>query len=71
MPGELRITKDEMRAGLASGRTLIQEEWAHPKEIQWVDELVSEGKATATPWEYKDGLQCERRLVTRAAGSEA
>lgn len=64
MPGPLRMTKEEMEKGFAQGRTLTQEEWAHPHEIKWVDELIVEGKATATPWEYKDGFQCERRRVT-------
>lgn len=64
MSGELRMTKDEMAAGLAAGRRLIQEEWAHRQEIAWVDELVAEDKAEAGPWEYKDGFQCERRVIT-------
>lgn len=64
MPGELQITKEEMEVGLASGRALIQEEWAHPQEIAWVDELVAEGKAVAGPWEYKHCFQCERRRIT-------
>lgn len=57
------MTKDEIAEGLARGRRLIQEEWADPAEIAAVDELVAEGKATATPWEWSDGFQCERRLV--------
>lgn len=64
MPGELRMTKEEMRAGLAAGRRLSQEEWAHPLEKQWVDELVAEGAAQATPWEYSGNFQCECRTVT-------
>lgn len=64
MPGELKMTKDEMRDGFKQGRTLIQEEWAHPSEKQWMDELITEGAATATPWEYKDNFQCERRRIT-------
>jgi len=63
MPGELKMTKEQMREGLAKGHTLIQEEWAHPSEIAWIDELITEGAATATPWEYKDGFQCERRRI--------
>ena len=59
----MKLTKDEMRKGLATGRSLIQEEWAAASEIVAVDELVLEGFATATPWEYKDGFQCERRVV--------
>lgn len=59
------ITKAQMIEGLAKGRTLIQEEWADAREIKAVDELVAEGKAKATPWEYKDGFQCERRVITR------
>lgn len=61
---EPKMTKGEMAEGLARGRTLIQEEWASPQEIKWVDELITEGKAKATPWEYKDSFQCERRRVT-------
>lgn len=64
MAAPLTLTKDEMAEGFAKGRTLIQEEWAHPSEIKWVDELIAEGKATSTPWEYKDNFQCERRRVT-------
>lgn len=64
MTAPLCMTKDEMREGFARGRTLIQEEWAHPDEIKFVDELISEGAATASPWEYKDNFQCERRRVT-------
>lgn len=64
MPGELKMRKEEMREGFARGRTLVQEEWAHPLERQWVDELIAEGAATAGPWEYKDNFQCERRRVT-------
>lgn len=61
--GELKITKEEMEKGLAVGRTLIQEEWAHPLEKQWVNELITEGKAEATPWIYKNNFQCEMRKV--------
>lgn len=65
MPGELKMTKDQMRDGFKAGRTLTQEEWAHPSEIAWADELIAEGTATVTaPWEYKDGFQCQRRRVT-------
>jgi hypothetical protein len=60
------MTKDEIAIGLAAGRTLIQEEWSTPGEITAVDELVAEGVATATPWEWRDGFQCERRRVTAA-----
>lgn len=54
---------EEMRRGLAAGRTLIQEEWSTPEEIQAVDQLIAEGFAEASPWEYKDNFQCERRRV--------
>lgn len=60
----IRITKDEMRAGLAAGRRLIQEEWAHPDEIRFVNELVTEAIAIAGAWEWSDGFQCERRTIT-------
>jgi hypothetical protein len=64
MTAPIRMTKAEMESGFAHGRTLIQEEWANPQEIAWADELVAAGRATATPWEYKDNFQCERRRVT-------
>lgn len=70
MPGDLRMTKDEIRQGLAQGRRLIQEEWAHPLEKQWVDELVAEGIAAATPFTYVENFQCERRIVTAAPPQE-
>lgn len=57
------MTKEEMAKGLAAGRTLTQEEWADKTEIKAVDELIAEGKAKATPWEYKDNFQCKRRKV--------
>ena len=63
MPGELRMSKEEMAKGFAQGRTLTQEEWAHPSEIQWVDELIAEGKATASEWKYSDNFQCEMRRI--------
>jgi len=66
--GELRMTKEEMRDGFSRGRTLIQEEWAHPSEIKWADELIAEGAATATDWQYKDGFQCVMRRVTGIVG---
>ena len=59
------MSKDEMLAGLRAGRTLIQEEWADAEEIRAVDELIAEGKARATPWEWRDGFQCERRRIAR------
>jgi hypothetical protein len=70
MSGPLRMTIDEMREGLKAGRTLTQEEWAHPQEIEWVETLIAEGTAQATPWEYRDGFQCERRKVSRATPKE-
>ena len=57
-----------MRQGLARGRRLTQEEWAHPDEIRFVDELVAEGAAAVTEWKYHDNFQCERRYVTHNAG---
>ncbi len=62
--GELKMSREEMIDGFAKGRSLIQEEWAHPLEKQWIEELIAEGKATATPWQYKDNFQCEMRRVT-------
>lgn len=61
-----RMSKDEMRRGLLAGRMLTQEEWSHADEIRAVDELVAEGIAHAGPWLWRDGFQCERRIVTRA-----
>lgn len=58
------MTKEEMRKGFAQGCRLIQEEWCAPEEKVWVDELVAEGLATATPFEYHDNFQCERRIIT-------
>lgn len=65
MAGPLEMSKEDMERGFANGQTLTQEEWAHPSEIQWADELIAEGKAAVTsPWEYKDGFQCSRRRIT-------
>lgn len=65
MTASLTITKEQMRKGFAEGRTLTQEEWAHPDEIKWLNELIAEGVAKVTaPWEYRDGFQCSRRRVT-------
>jgi hypothetical protein len=64
MTAPICMTKEDMTKGFALGRTLIQEEWANPQEITWADELIAEGKAAATPWEYKDNFQCERRRIT-------
>lgn len=58
------MTKTEILEGLMAGRTLIQEEWADYAEISAVDQLVTEGKATATRWEWKSSFQCERRIIT-------
>lgn len=71
MTGALRMTREEMEQGLAVGRVLIQEEWAHPQEIAWADELVSEGKATASDWQYHPNYQCERRRITGRPAQEA
>jgi hypothetical protein len=69
MPGELRMTLEEMREGFSRGSTLTQEEWAHPSEIKWVNDLIAEGAATATDWQYKDNFQCAMRRVTGVVGS--
>jgi hypothetical protein len=62
--GELVMTREELERGFARGRTLTQEEWAHPLERQWIDELIAEGKAKVIDdWRYLDGFQCERRRV--------
>lgn len=37
------MTKDEMIAGLKSGRTLIVDGWSSPKERQAIRELLEEG----------------------------
>jgi len=58
------ISKAEMAKGFAKGRGLVQEEWAHPDEIVWLNELIAEGKAVVTDdWKYKDNFQCKRRRV--------
>lgn len=64
MPGKLTMTREELERGFAAGRSLTQEEWAHPLECQWIDELIAEGKAEVVDdWRYLDGFQCERRRV--------
>lgn len=65
-----QMTKEEMRIGLGKGWRLCQEEWSTPDEIKWVDELVEEGFAVATPFKYHDNFQCERRYVSRSTGKE-
>lgn len=67
--GPLTMTKEEIAVGLRCGRGLTQEEWAHPDEIRFVDELIAEGIAAASPFEYKDEFQCERRLIWGAEPS--
>mgnify|MGYP003499421023 FL=1 len=58
------MSRDEMEHGFAQGRSLTQEEWAHPDEISWVDNFIAEGRAeVVSDWCYKDGFQCERRIV--------
>jgi hypothetical protein len=61
--GAMMINKEEMERGLKAGKTLTQEEWAHPSEIKWVNELVAEGKATATRFAYNANFQCAVRTV--------
>lgn len=63
------MTKEEMLVGLKAGRTLIQEEWADAAEIQTVDELIADGSAQSTPWEWRDEFQCERRRITAKEAS--
>jgi hypothetical protein len=70
MSGPLRMTKDEMRVGLLSGRRLIQEEWAHPDEIRFVNELEAEAIAVASAWEWSDRFQCELRSVVAAPSAK-
>lgn len=62
------MTRQEMITGLAAGRRLIQEEWADGSEINAVDQLVAEGKAQDTPWQWKDNFQCMRRIITAHEG---
>lgn len=62
--GQLCMTRKEMEEGFAQGRRLTQEEWAHEQEIKWLDELVAEGKATVTKFEYKANYQCAVRFAT-------
>lgn len=60
----IKLNKEQMARGFAEGRMLIQEEWANPQEIAWLDELVAEGKAiVVADWKYMDSFQCERRKV--------
>lgn len=71
MSGKLCMTKEEMERGFSQGRTLTQEEWAHPQEIAWLDELIAEGKAAVVaPWEYRDGFQGQRRRVSGVRRAE-
>lgn len=59
------MTREQLEAGFAQGRTCTQEEWANPKEIALVDDLIKEGKATVTrEWAYHDNFQCSFRKVT-------
>lgn len=58
------MSKDEILEGLRAHRTLIQEEWATYAEIQAVNELVLEGYAKATRWEWKASHQCECRTIS-------
>lgn len=58
------MTREEMILGFSQGRTLVQEEWTDKKLIKQVDNLIAEGYATATPWEYSENFQCERRYIT-------
>lgn len=56
-----------MREGIAAGRTLIQEEWSHPDDIENVDKLIAEGFAKEEDgWRWHHGYQCERRRIVRA-----
>lgn len=57
------MSYDELQTGLSKGRRMIQEEWANPSEIEDTDKLIELGYANATKWEYKDGFQCERRII--------
>lgn len=56
-----------MKRGLMNGRQLTQEEWANPEEKKWIDELVAEGVARATPFAWKDNFQCEVRYIISEA----
>ena len=59
------MTKQEIAIGPRQGRRLCQEKWADQAEIKAVDELIAEGLAVATDWEYSDNFQCARRYVVR------
>ncbi len=65
------ISREELVQGFAKGRSLIQEDWAHPLEIAWIDELVAEGKVEATKWRYDGELHCDARFVTGIVRREA
>lgn len=59
-----RMSREEIERGFARGRTLTQEEWCHPGEVEDIDVLVAEGKAEVIrPWGYHDNFQCSFRKV--------
>ena len=59
------MTKEQMLKGFEAGRELIQEEWSTAEEIKAADECIAENKAVLSEnWTYKDGFQCERRIIT-------
>lgn len=57
------LLKAEIVERLAGGRTILQEEWSDRYEIVAVDQLIAAGVAITDGWEYKDGFQCERRVI--------
>jgi len=66
------MSRAQIEAGFAQGRTLTQEEWSSRQEIQDVDDLIAAGKAEVIrPWGYHDNFQCSFRKVRGRQGSGA
>jgi hypothetical protein len=59
------MAKESIKSTLLSNRTITQDEYAKPEEIEAVDELVAEGFAIATPWAYRSPHTCKVRFVRR------
>jgi hypothetical protein len=61
------MTPQEMKAGRWAGRTLIQEEWAAPEEIDALNALIRAGEAEVIQdWAYSPNYQCRFRKVRQA-----
>jgi hypothetical protein len=44
------MTKEQIILGLKQGRVLCQWEFCSKEEEQWLNELIAEGIAEASPW---------------------